>query len=239
MFPYFFSLKKNNTTLFYLGVRHSWDSTDRQFNFIKEKWIDFLKISKQPLAVVESRGWKTHNTETESILKGGEIDFMAYLCHQTNTPISCFEPDRGKEMNALLQQFSKEQIAYYYFARTVSQWHRLKQKPDIISYLSPFLQRHEKASGWNDFEFSIEHMKKIHQQFFKTELDFNDVEFFKKIESPTQEDNPFKDVVRASGKYRDQTVIKGIKDVWEKGYDLFIVYGEGHAASHEKILRDH
>lgn len=238
MSPYFFSLKKNNSILFYLGVRHSWNPTDRQFNAIKEKWADFLKIAKNSLVVVESRGWKVYETETEAILKGGEIDFMTYLCHQVNVPISCFEPDRGSEMNALAQQFPKEQIEYYYFARVVAQWHRLTQKVDINSYLLPFLQRDKKASGWNNFEFSIENMKKIHQQLFNAELNFNDAEFFGKIKNPTREDNPLKDIVRASGKYRDQAIIDGIKNAWNQ-YDLFIVYGEGHAHSHEKILRDH
>lgn len=241
MFPYFFTLKKDNTVLFYLGVRHSWNPTDPQFNIIKEKWTEFLKIAKRPFVVVESLGWKVceAETETETILKGGEINFMACLCHQSNVPISCFEPNRNSEMNALLQWFPKEQIAYYYFARVVAQWHRLTQKPNINSYLLPFLQRDKKASDWDDFEFSIENMKKIHRQFFKTELNFNDVEFFSKIENPTREDNPFKNVVRASGKYRDQTIIDGIKNVWNKGYDLFIVYGEGHASNHKKILYDY
>lgn len=238
MFPYFFSLKKDNVILFYLGVRHSWNPIDPQFSFIKEKWAEFLKIAKKPLVILESRGWKIHNTETEAILKGGEIDFMAYLSNQANIPISCFEPDRGSEMNALTQQFSKEQIAYYYFARVVAQWHRLKQGPNINSYLLPFLQRDEKVSSWNDFGFSIEHMKKIHQQLFNTELNFNDVEFFSKIENPTRENNPLKDVVRASGEYRDQAIINGIKNAWNQ-YDLFIIYGEGHARKHEKELREY
>jgi len=239
MTPHFFSLKRSNVTLFYLGVQHSWNPTNPQFNFIKEKWKDFLKIAKNPLVVVESQGWKVYKTETEAILKGGEINFMAYLCHQANVHISCFEPDRGSEMNALLQQFSKEQIAYYYFARVVAQWHRLTQKPEINAYLSQFLQCDEKASDWNNFVFSIKQMKKIHQQFFKTRLNLNDADFFKKIENPTREDNPLKNVVRASGKYRDQTIIGGIKNVLDKKHDLFILYGKGHAHNHEKTLHDY
>ena len=236
---YFFSLKRNDAVLFYLGVCHSWDPNNQKFKAIKEKWVDFLKITQHPFVVVESRGWKIYNEEVEAILNGGEIDFMAYLCHKANVPISCFEPNRGKEMNALLEKFSKEQIEYYYFGRTVAQWHRLTQKPDINSYLLPFLQRDKKASGWDDFEFSIENMKKIHRKFFTTELNFNDVEFSNKIENPTREDNPLKEIARASGKYRDQTIIDGIKNAWNQKHDLFIVYGEGHARSHEKILREY
>lgn len=239
MSPYFFFLKKNNAVLFYLGIQHSWNPANQQFNFIKEKWEEFLKIAKNPLVVVESPGWKVYKTETEAILKGGEINFMAYLCHQKNIAISCFEPDRGSEMSSLSKQFSKEQIAYYYFARVVAQWHRLTQKPEINAYLLEFLQRDEKISGWNNFVFSIEQMGKINQQLFKTKLNFNDADFFKKIENPTREDNPLKNVVRASGKYRDQTIVDGIKNAWNKERDLFILYGKGHARNHEKTLRDY
>ena len=241
IFPYFFSLKKEKggAVLFYLGVCHSWDPADQQFNFIKEKWVKFLKLATNPLAIVESRKWKAYNTEAESILKGGEIDFMAYLCHQAGVPVICFEPDRGKEMDVLLRQFCKEEIAYYYFARTISQWYRLKQKPDINFYLSSFLQYHKGASKWDDFKFSIENMKKIHKHFFKIELDFDDINFFKKIENPMREDNPCKNVVRASRKYREQAIIDGIKNAWSQGKDPFVVYGKGHARDHEKILRDY
>ncbi|MCL5410384.1 MAG: hypothetical protein M1324_00830 [Patescibacteria group bacterium] len=235
--PYFFSLENKGKLLFYLGVKHSWDPADSHFDFIKSKWNEFLSRVKNPFVVVESN-WRIHNTEVEAILQGGEIDFIAYHCNQKNIPISCFEPDRGSEMNFLLKQFSKERIEYYYFARNVSQWHRLTQKPDINPYLLSFLQRDKKVSGWDDFVFSIDHMKEIHRQFFGTELNFGDAEFFKKIENPTREDNPFKDLVRASGSYRDQTVVKNIKNVWDQDKDLFVIYGRGHALNHERLLRD-
>ena len=237
--PYFFALNNKEALLFYLGVQHSWDPTNPQFNFIKTKWDEFLSKAKNPSVVVESHNWKVYDTENDAITRGGEIDFMVYLCHQKNIAILCFEPDRGSEMNALLKQFSKEQIEYYYFARTVSQWHRLKQKPDMGPYLLRFLERDKEVSGWDDFTFSIEQMKKIHQQLFKTELDFDDIEFFKKIENPTREDNSLKNIVRASGKYREQAVIEGIKNTWDQDRDLFVVYGRGHALNHEKILRNY
>lgn len=235
--PYFFTLKNKGKILYYLGVQHSWDPDNPQFDFIKIKWNEFLSSAKNPTGVVESRNWKVFDTENEAILKGGEINFMAYLCNQKDIPISCFEPDRGSEMNALLEHFPREQIEYYYFARVVSQWHRLTQKPAIDSYLSQFLQRDREVSGWKDFEFSVENIKEIHKQLFKTELDFNDAEFFSKIENPTREDNPLKDLVRAVGSCRERAIIKGIKNVWEQGQDLFIVYGRGHALKHEEILR--
>ena len=229
--PYFFSFKKNNFVLFYLGVGHSWDPTNKQFNLIKGKFTNFLKIAKHPLVVVESQVRKNYDTETEAIIKGGEIGFMDFLCHTNNIPIICFEPNRSEEMTFLSTLFPKEKIAYYYFARVIAQWHRLSEKPEINSYISQFLQRDQKVSGWNNFEFSIEHLEEIHKQLFGSELNFGDINFFKKIENPMRDDNPFIEIVQSLRKYRNSFVIKKIKQIWNEN-DLFIVYGSGHALEH-------
>ncbi len=233
----FFSLKKNNAALFYIGGEHSWNPDHPQFDFLKEKFSEFLKIAKHPLAVVESCGWAVYATETEAITNGGEIGFVSFLCRQNNTPIVCFEPDRGEEMNALLKRFSKDEIEYYYFARTVAQWHRLTEKPDINNYLGRFLERDKSASGWNDFEFSVAHMGEVHTKLFGGNADLKNAEFFRKIENPMREDNPLKEVVRASGRFRDETVVKKILEAWSQKKDLFIVYGRGHMERHHALIQ--
>lgn len=230
--PEFISLERNNNILFYCGVRHSWNPNDLQFVFLKEAFSQFLKVSKDPMAVVEAQNWVILSDENETIRQGGESSFIAFLCKQKNIPVVCFEPSRGDEMNALLEKFSKEQIEYYYFARTVAQWHRLTEKTEIHSYVNRFLERDKKVTGWNDFDFSITHMGAIHKKLFGDRLDLNDAQFFQKIENPNREDNPLKEVVRASGAIRDDIVAKSIFESWWGGRDLFVVYGNGHTARH-------
>lgn len=233
----FFSFKKDNAVLFYVGVEHSWNPDNPQFIFLKEKFFEFLKIAKNPLTVVETRGCAMYTTEAEAITQGGEIGFMALLCHTNDVPIICFEPDRGEEMNALLKEFSKDQIEYYYFARTVAQWYRLIERPEINNYLTRFLERDKKVSEWADFAFSLEYMKEVHKKLFKNELNFNNAKFFKKIENPTREDNPLKEVARASGKFRDETVVQKILEAWEQKKDLFVIYGRGHTERHLSCIK--
>lgn len=233
--PTFFSLQKNGRILFYLGVRHSRSVGDPQFEFIRQKWDEFMSLAKFPLAVVECKFEKIPETEKEVILKTGEAGFVEFLAKNNKVPVICFEPKRNEEMNYLLNYFTKEQIEYYYFARTIAQWHRLIEKPSIKEYLIPYLERDKNASGWTDFEFSIENMKRIHKKLFGTDLNFNNVEHFRKIENPTKKDNPFKEIVRASGDFRDKTIIEKIKEAW-KTKDIFVVYGRGHAEAHRKEL---
>jgi hypothetical protein len=234
--PYFFSLDGNNAVLFYLGVRHSWDPKDPQFSFIKEKWGAFLKESKKPSVITESYTEETYKNETEAILKAGEVGFVLYLARSSNIPAYCFEPDRTSEMNHAAALFSKEETAFYYFARTVAQWYRLKQKPHLNEYLAKFLERDRKISGWQDFEFSLNNMAKTQEKLFGTTYDLNSPEFFQKIENPTREDNPLRELVRALGDYRNKVVVDRIKTVWDDGNDLFVVYGRGHAFEHRREL---
>ncbi|MEK7506940.1 MAG: hypothetical protein AAB585_00130 [Patescibacteria group bacterium] len=195
-----------------------------------------MKCAKKPCAVVEGRTKKNPENEIDAIVYGGEIAFVAFLAHKAKVPVFCFEPPRSVEMNWLTQRFSKEEVEYYYFARIVAQWHRQNQKKSIEEYVLPFLERDKKTSGWRDFEFSIGHMRKIHHSLFQGELDFSNADFFKKIENPTRKDNLLKNIVRASSKYRDSAIMDGIKKLINQRYDIFIVYGRGHAEIYQKEL---
>jgi hypothetical protein len=232
----FFSLKSNDgAVLYYLGIRHSRNPQDSLFPAIKGKWNEFLKIAQNPLVVVESREIRLDNAdETESIAKGGEVGFMGFLARQSNTPIIGFEPDAKSEADYLLESFSKDRIEYYYFARIVAQWHRLSNRPSVEEYADWHLKRDERTFEWKDFEFTIEHMRAIHQSLFGTVLDLNDLNWFNMIKNPTLENNPLRDVVRASGEYRDKLITENVKNAWiREKKDVFMVYGSGHFEKHQ------
>lgn len=200
--------------------------------FIKEKWSEFISQAQNPLAVVESEGWRVRAlTETESITQGGESGFTGFLARQSDVPVTSFEPDRAQEAAALLRKFSKEQIEYYYFARIIAQWHRMKNRPSVEEFAIWHLEQYKQTLHWDDFDFSIQHMRIIHQTLFGSfggALDLNNVGWFDLIKNPTQEKNPLREVVQASGEYRDAHIIDGIRNAWkEKKNDVFVVYGSG------------
>ncbi len=232
----FFNFQKNGKILFYLGVKHSRDIRDPQFEFIRQKWNEFISLAKFPLVVIESDPKKLFESEEKTILHQGESGFIKFLAQKSGVPVVCFEPDRNKEMNYLLNYFTKEQIEYYYFARIVAQWYRLIEKPSIEEYLIPYLERDKNASDWTDFEFSIDNLKRAHKKLFGTNFNFDDEKHFRKIENPTKEDNPLKEIVRASGFFRDKTIIEKIREAW-KTKDIFVVYGKGHALTHKEALK--
>ena len=132
----FFRLEKNNKILFWLGIQHSRDPQHSQWEFIKEKWQQFLKEAKFPMVAVEHALQDMHDTEESAIMNGGEVEFIGFLAKQIGAPVVCFEPDRHLEMNYLAKLFGREKTAYYYFARTVAQWHRLNIKILVEQYIS-------------------------------------------------------------------------------------------------------
>lgn len=237
MKPYFFSLVRNNLYLFYLGVKHSWDPNDSQFIFIEEKWKEFLyKIKPSNSMVVVEHRPGHYLTKSEAILKHGEVGLISFLANQEKIDVICLEPDRGLEIKELLNKFNKEEIAYYYFARTIVQYYRLTQKIPFEQYIKPFFERDKKVSKWNNFEFSISHMVEIHQKIFRTKPDISNPNFFNIISNPTMAESIINEVARDSGKYRDKKIINGVKKIWETK-NIFIIYGFGHAKSHEKAFK--
>ena len=231
-----FTLQKSGHTLVWVGISHSRDDKNPQFSKLKNKWNAFVKSAHTPLVVLEYLDPRVHSSPGEAINTGGEAAFMTLLAKQANMEVVCFEPDLHLEMNYLAGLFGREKVEYYYFARVVAQWHRVIKNGGIEEYIGPFLRRNRQASEWDDFDFSVANMARIHKNLFGGKLDLNDKKFFLKIENPTREDNPLKAVVRRSTTFRDHMVIENVKRML-KGRDVFMVYGHGHRESHERRLR--
>ncbi len=237
----FFRLEKNDHILFWLGIQHSRDINHPQFDEIETKWGEFLKEAKSPLAVVEGHPMDVVDADRNvAIERGGEVGLMEYLTKRDAVPIKCFEPYRDLEMDYVANRFGKEKTEYYYFGRAVAQWYRIVKKAtptgDLEDYLAQSLARDSRAAKWAGFDFTIEHMKQIHRKLFGGGLNLNDEDFFFMIESPGHPDNPLREVVEASGDYRDKAIMDDVKSAWD-GHDIFMVYGNYHKRAHENELR--
>lgn len=230
-----FKLIKREHLLLWFGAEHTRDPRHPQFQELGKLWNEFVVNANSPLVVVENDRRGTYASNTEAIRSGGEIGFMMYLAAQAGVLVKCFEPNRREEMNHIEKLFGREKTEYYYFARTVAQWHRVVQKGSIEEYVVPYLDRDRVVSDWDDFDFSLSHITLIHKQLFGTKLDFSDKEFFLKIENPTRTDNPLQEVVQVSGEFRDQSVVRSVRSAWVS-HDIFMVYGVGHLEAHRRGL---
>ncbi len=229
--PYTYSIDKGQQVLYYFGASHSNDPADPQFIQLKDFWSEFLNKTegKQRIALNEGGLRKPLDDEKEAIINDSEAGLITSLATKNNILIESPEPTRLIDIGVLAEKYTKDQIQYYYFARMVYQWNRMNINQSFEEYIDEFLKADKELNGWKDFDFSLENMKQIHKNLFGGEFDERDSEFFYNIIKPTYRTTVINCFSQDQGVNRDSFIVKEIVKFWEKGNNIFIVFGEAHA----------
>ena len=239
--PYTYILGGKNQLLYYFGSRHCYDPLDQEFDSIDKFWDEFIKKTDNHKRIVLLEGGNRAALATKevAILEGGEMHYVAYLAKQANIFTFSPEPPERFRFEELLKHFSKEEIIYYEFARVCHQWNTMKVKPDFYTYMNKYMKAGARESGWNDFEFTIENLIRIHKKLFGIEFDKNDKEFFYNVINPTTEMSVINKVSRFEDVgFRDNYILGEIGRFWNENNSIFVIYGASHAVMHEPVLRD-
>jgi len=238
--PYFYIIKFGDNFLYYFGEKHSFDFQDGQWVVMKNFWSDFLEntINKKRIVFIESGKPVIKETEEKAIREGGGSGLATFLASKENIGVICPEPNMSYQFSELEKYFKHEEIEYYFFARTVAQWHRNNPKPDFKKYIQSFLDRDKKASGWDDIDFTVEGMEKIHKNIFNTEFNQEDRNFFVETASPVKLKTVVNKVNRRCSDIRNLYIIEQIKKYTDEGYSIFLEYGAAHAVMQEPLLRE-
>lgn len=237
--PYTVVIQSGINFLYYFGERHSFNPNDEQWVEEKKFWKDFLDKTKDTKRIVFIEGGKRSYEENEkqSIITNGGMGLATYLAKQEGIETYSPEPNEKYERNELEKKFSKEEIEYYYFARVVHQWGLTQEpKPDFQEYINRYLLGDKKESGWTDFDFSLEAMKKIHSNLFQTRFDENDTDFFYGIVNPVVPKTIINRVSALSSDIRDRYIVGEIKRYISDGYSIFAQYGCSHVVMQEPLL---
>lgn len=239
--PYSYVLGSSEQKIYYFGERHSRDPQDTQWRQAKKYWLEFLTNTNnlKRIVFVEGNKLPIMNTEGEAIKKYGGPGFITFLASQNNVDIHCPEPERAYEISELEKKFPKEEIAYYYFARSTSGWNKMKgPRPQFEKYISQSFKKNKIESKWPDFDFSFENMKNIHKKIFRDEFNHNNPDFFKNIVSPIKSETKINEIARFCSNVRNIYMINEIQKYWDMGYSIYIHYGVGHAVMQEPTLID-
>lgn len=232
---YTYKVSGNNQELVFFGAKHSFDANNPQFKFLKKEWEIFLRQTggKNCIVLVEGGKRPVMQSEKEAVENYGEAGFITYLAAKEGIERYSPEPSMKFEVLEILQSFPRERVIYYYFARTVSQWHRLVKKEEPEEYIKPFIDRYKKIKGLEDFDFSIDNFIRIHDATHNHKFDLDNQKCF------YEDSNPFKSgVAEAVTKLRDVYIVGEIKRLWNQGKNIFIVYGASHAIRQEKALKN-
>lgn len=238
--PYLLTLKSGGNFLYYFGERHSFDPDDVQWIELEKFWNTFLADTSNQKRIVFVEGGRRPNEidEKQSILAHGGMGLATFLAHQAGIETYSPEPNEKWQRTELEKEFTREQIQCYYFSRVVHQWGRTQNpKQPFEEYITPFLEADRKRSGWTDFDFSLEAMKKIHTNIFHTNFNENDTEFFYSAVNPVELRTIINRVARTSSELRDRHIVGKIQEYITNGYSIFAQYGCSHVVMQEPLLK--
>lgn len=236
--PYVFSIKKEGQKLVYFGASHNFDPLSLQNEQIEKLWNEMIShYPKDQIAAVIEGGLMNNEYERdEYITRAGESGLLIFLAKKAGIEIKYFEPEKSL-LNDLMEDYSKEEIFYHQIAQRALQWNKLTRKPSFDEYTAQFLKKLKDETGWNNFDFSMEHLKGIHTDIFNAVFDENDRGFFQSIVAPTNTNSVINKISRDMNVVRDTAIVQGILNEWQKGKSVFVVYGASHAVIQERALK--
>lgn len=238
--PYLLKLQNEKTFLYFFGERHSFNPDDAQWIKLKEFWDEFLLNTngKKRIVLIEGGMGGHFSDEKQAILKEGGMGLTTLHARKENIEIHSPEPDYKYERAELEKEFSREEIQFFYFAREVDQWCRYTDpKPDFETYIGRYLLQDQRASQWDDFDFSLESMKRIHTSLFQTEFDQYDRNFWYSIVIPFGQKAVTNKVSVRSGDIRDEYMVKEMERYIKEGYSMFGQFGASHVVRQEPALK--
>ncbi len=251
--PYIYSLEKDDKKLTYFGARHSHNPNDPMFDEIEENF----NTAQPKLVIVEGINnleenkdrvieYLSKETPEQAIERGGESRFALKLAAEKGIDMQCPEPKMNKEIKFLeTQSFSREAIFAFYLYRTMNQYWRLdkEKRPSIEEYLKPYLDEFKNDAGWEDFEFSAEHLELIGREIWGDKGLLDNPKFAADRIDPVPwpekqtEQTMINQVARASSQYRDEYIVEKIKEALKQKGNVFVVYGASHAVMQEPAMR--
>lgn len=239
-FPYTYHFSSGDQHLYFFGSSHTYNPDDEQILKLEVFWGEFETVTKKLKRKVLVEGGKREvlSSKKEAIETGGEIQYTALLAAQNGIYVESPEPPASYWYRTLASKFSKDAVAYYDFVRVCYQWNQKDVRPPFESYIGNFIESNIKNSGWDDYNFSLDHMKKIHSELFGTTFKEDDKQFFYDIINPTTSFSVINEVSRADDEgIRDVYILSEIERYWNEGDSLFIIYGQQHAVILEGALR--
>jgi hypothetical protein len=237
-FPYFFEIIKNGQILYFLGVNHTTDPKSDQVSETKDYWQKFLSETKKVncVSLLEGGLRPIVKDEAEAVYKYGEPGLVVHLANKDGIRFESPDTDEGWEIKKLNEAFPRDEVIYYYFARSLDSYFRFqtdKNQKRLEKNLDYFFEKYKKVTGWTDFDFSLDNFVKIHDGLHDHKFSFKNSKCFE------DDSHPGKNKIAAeSSKIRNIYLASEIINAWRGGKNLFIVFGSGHAIVLEQALKE-
>lgn len=235
--PYFYVVEEDDRSVWYFGSNHSRDPHNIQYRQLARFWRRFVhRARKKASVLVEDGPYPPAKSISEAIRTNGENGYITFRAAELGIPVSCPEPTYEEQVAKLQKAFTKSEIAYFYFARSVAQWQRGLRQDSFEAYISRFLRHYQRSFNWPGFDFTLENMRTIHFKLFGQRFSLRSRKFFDEITFPSQ-DTAINRVSYELNRYRDSRVVNNITNEWKSGKHIFVVYGGSHAVVEEPAIK--
>ncbi|KKR46018.1 MAG: hypothetical protein A3C63_00510 [Candidatus Zambryskibacteria bacterium RIFCSPHIGHO2_02_FULL_39_82] len=238
--PYFYIFRSGGRLTYYFGSNHSHDPNHPQFNLLRKKWNEFTSETRavKTVVIVEAHEIaKLEATMEESIIKHGESGAGAYLAYEFESLLIFGEPHNDKIIAHLLRNFSKEEILLWHVCQAIKFWQQHKMGRSIQEFLSNQTQKYRRLLNWPDLVISVELINTIYKKLFNRELNIDNEKTLSEITTPVSIQSRINELSRSQSIYRNEYVLGQIEKYWSEGYNIFVIYGAGHAVMQEPAIR--
>ncbi|OHA92681.1 MAG: hypothetical protein A2W51_02025 [Candidatus Zambryskibacteria bacterium RIFCSPHIGHO2_02_39_10] len=238
--PYFYIIKVPEHIIYYFGSSHSHEPSHQEFGLLKEKWDEFINETKNSKSVVILETSQIPEQETtieKAIIKYGESGAGAYLAYINNLPLILGEPENSQVIDYLLNDYSKAEVLFWYQCQAIKFWQKNKKGRSIDEFLLNQTGRYRKLLNWSDLVISFDLINEIYCKLFNKKLDINDENIFSELTSPTVIKSRINELSRSQSQFRNEYILGQVEKCWNDGYNIFIIYGAGHAVMQELAIK--
>lgn len=233
-----FEITNNKQILFYFGANHSRDLKNAQYPALKEYWNKFLDITKDRPKIVFMEGGlrSVMKSEEEAILTGSEGNLITLFSHQAGITVK--SPDLGPEdLLTKLPLFSKEEAFLYWFLGWLDNYQKhADPKPDFIQSVEKWFENQRQKDRWVGVDISLTGMKDLYKKVLGKE--FDEKQSNNDLVNPNRSETKINKISRAYSDLREINIVSEIKNEWDKGSSVFVVFGRGHLIIQKPALEE-
>jgi len=238
--PYFFHIRKGGQILYYLGFEHVYDPKDPSWGVLENYLQDFIDQTdgKRRMVLVEGGEKMLPYNRKELIKTMGEAYYTWFLAQSSALQVSSPEPDTIDQMKHLAEKFPKDMVITSMYVEQIAIRSNYIKPESMEGSLEAFLDYLKKISNWETELFSMQQIQNCYKNMSEVDLDYNNLEYIKKETNPYEQVNQINEIINRKSQYKDKITLENIKRMWDKGYNLFIVFGKSHSIIHELTMRE-
>lgn len=216
--------------LYYFGVFHTNNPNHPQFERLVNQFNE-----TQPTIVFYEGPWRSLPTDPKQVIpRTGEAGFVQYLAQQSHIPTASLEPSRQDEINAMLQQFSPEQVKLFYVLRQVAElrdrWH-LTSETELRNAVMSILDRFSAYDGLKTSITNVDELETWYRYYWEQPAEWWQAPsiWFNPVLTISETGGEFtNDLHRQASTFRNQHMVEILANAVNQGHRVMAVVGHSH-----------